>query len=453
MRLLVLASALFGVVVAQDTFQPLGVPFKGPVKTWSPIAAQVIFSNLTAPRGIVFDSQQNLLVVERGFGVTAFTPTGITSSPTSPSGWIRRVVIKNPNFTHGIEIDGNRLLVSTASQVLAYKYDASTRSASATPVVLVDNLPADGEINTHTLLVEKRNGQTSLLVGTGPLTNIDTTARNAASGRSQVRRFTEAPIIGPVSPSPAPFSWLSGQLVAYGIRNPAGFAFSHEPVIASLNGYPNLYIVENGASIDQVPGFTPKFANDNPADELERVGGTISNLGQYFGFPDCTTLWNPTADTTNLPQYASLPRGAQFSLNLDPIRNDAWCKDTGNNKPPSLSFQAHSVPLDIKFYGPAPTNIRSLPATWSGDAFVSFRGSFNRDPPTGYGVVRVPFPLGASESKLGYSFLIQAADLSVCPGNCIRPVGLAFGKNGQLYVSSDSTGELFVLSQSLLQPV
>ncbi|EEB88093.1 hypothetical protein MPER_14274, partial [Moniliophthora perniciosa FA553] len=37
------------------------------------LTAGVVFSNLTAPRGITFDSEGNLLVVERGFGVTALS--------------------------------------------------------------------------------------------------------------------------------------------------------------------------------------------------------------------------------------------------------------------------------------------------------------------------------------------------------------------------------------------
>ena len=40
--------------------------------------------------------------------------------------------------------------------------------------------------------------------------------------------------------------------------------------------------------------------------------------------------------------------------------------------------------------------------------------------------------------------MIQATNIDTCPGSCIRPVGLAFGKDGKLYVISDSSGKVSV---------
>ncbi|RDB18470.1 hypothetical protein Hypma_000295 [Hypsizygus marmoreus] len=442
------------VSLATATFQPAGVPFKSPVTTASGFTAKVIFSNLTTPRGITFDSEQNLLVVERGFGVTAFSRANIPSA-----GWERTVVIKNPDFTQGIQVDGQVLYVSTATTVLVYKYDPITKSvsgASSNPYVLIDGVPGDGELTTHTLQLETdpaSNRIIGILVASGPLTNIDPTARDPASGRSQIRRFVFPSVALPVFPPPV-IPWAKGQVIAYGIRNLGGFAFGTGISVTPARSK-SLYVVENGASIDEVKGLTAQFVNDNPSDEIEFVTfSTAADVApKSYGFPDCTSLWNPTADPVGVPQYVGLPRGAQFSLNLDPTRDDAWCQNAANNHPPSLNFQAHSVPLDIKFYSPQTGAITSFPTSFSGDAFVSFHGSFDRTPPTGYGVVHVPFPLGTANSVAPYSFLVQATELKTCPGSCIRPVGLAFGKDGRLYVSSDSSGELFVIERSLLTPL
>ncbi|KAK7453287.1 hypothetical protein VKT23_011962 [Stygiomarasmius scandens] len=432
-----LAAITLPLMGALAQIQPPGVPFRSPVTTASGFSASVIFSNLTTPRGIAFDSTGNtLLVVERGFGVTALSP-----SSSSPGSWERSTVVQNTGFTHGIQIEGSSLYVSTGAAVLVYEYNSQTKTVAQNqaPLTLISGLPADGELTTHTLQLEKNEhgDTTALYVGSGPLTNIDTTARDPASGRSQVRRF--------LLPSSATQQWSSGEVIAFGIRNPAGLAF--DPSTSTRN----LYIVENGASIDNVTGLTADFVNDNPADEMELVAFTSSESSTpFYGFPDCTTLWNPEADPVGNPEFINLPRGTQFSLRLDPSRDDEWCQDEENNIKPALSFQAHSVPLDIKFYkAPSGAGSGSFPSSSLGNAFISFHGSFDRDPPTGYGVVQVPFPLtGTPSSGLGYDFLVQATNLNTCPGTCIRPVGLAFGIDGKLYVSSDSSGEIFVIQTS-----
>jgi hypothetical protein len=123
---------------AAAQFQPPGVPFVSSVTVAPGFSASVIFSNLTAPRGITFDSESNLLVVDRGFGITAFPDS------SDPAGWSRQVVIQNPNFTQGIQVQGRRLYASTASQALLFNYDPATKSVSDDPRVVVDGLPADG---------------------------------------------------------------------------------------------------------------------------------------------------------------------------------------------------------------------------------------------------------------------------------------------------------------------
>lgn len=137
MKSLIVALALTFNVHA--VFQPLGVPFKAPVTVSPGFSAKVIFSNLTTPRGIAFDSQNNLLVVERGFGITAFSPVS-----TSSNGWERTIVIQNSNFTQGIQIDGTKLYASTANEALLYDYDPRTKSVNLSAQVIVDGFPAGG---------------------------------------------------------------------------------------------------------------------------------------------------------------------------------------------------------------------------------------------------------------------------------------------------------------------
>lgn len=181
-----------------------------------------------------------------------------------------------------------------------------------------------------------------MLVGSGPRENIDLSARDPSSGRSQIRRFVFPTILPPVFP-PMPSHWADGQIVAHGLRNPAGFAFPTGPSVTPV-GQKNLYVADNGASIETVLGFTPKFANDNPADEFNLVTFPTSPTSTSpkpisYGYPDCATLWNPSADPVGDPQYVGMARGDQISLHLTDIIDDNWCKNTNSNRPPALSFQ------------------------------------------------------------------------------------------------------------------
>jgi hypothetical protein len=214
-------------------------------------------------------------------------------------------------------------------------------------------LPAS-ELTTRPIRLNPGKKPYEIIVSSALAENIDPTARNASSGRSQLRSF-------PLSSTPADF--FSGKLLAYGIRNPAGFDF-WPPSLVGVAAR-QLWVVENGASIDDIPGFTAAFANDNPADELELVD--VSKPAGFYGFPDCTTLWNPNADPIGEPQYVNGTTGDQFSLHLLPERDDSWCQRAVNNVPPRLSFQVCLNLFDLSVHDThrKPALTRPTPYLWT----------------------------------------------------------------------------------------
>jgi hypothetical protein len=136
----VLLAAFLSTTLAAAQCQPHNsLSFRSPVTVASGLAATPIFANLTTPRGIAFDSQGSLLVIERGLGVTAFT-----EHDPSCNGWLRSVVVTNGTLTQGIQVDGNNLYVSSAGQVLRYNYNPSTRSIFGSPTIVIDRIPATG---------------------------------------------------------------------------------------------------------------------------------------------------------------------------------------------------------------------------------------------------------------------------------------------------------------------
>lgn len=177
LNLVLLALISFASLVSSQC-QPSNASFLFPPTTAPGLTAQLVFSNLSTPRGITFDALNSLLVVERGVGVSAF----VGRNDSSCNGFQRELVVDNPGLTHGIEIDGEELYVSTQLQVLLYQYDVHTRSVSLGALkVIVDGLPSDGGTSIQVFFspVER-------LTDRARLNNTHTPPRPHPSGHSSI---------------------------------------------------------------------------------------------------------------------------------------------------------------------------------------------------------------------------------------------------------------------------
>ena len=103
---------------------------------------------------------------------------------------------------------------------------------------------------------------------------------------------------------------------------------------------------------------------------------------------------------------------------------------------PQVLIQGHSAPLQIAFY-----NGSSFPAAYKGSAFVTLHGSWNREPRTGYKLVRLLFdaagqPTGEYEDFVT-GFVVGGAKVWG------RPVGVTVGKDGSLFLTEDGNGTIW----------
>jgi glucose/arabinose dehydrogenase len=190
----------------------------------------------------------------------------------------------------------------------------------------------------------------------------------------------------------------TGVVYASGLRNASGLAFDASGKLwAAVNQRDNI-------------GPTQAVTDSLPPDELDLVGPS-----KNFGWPQCYP--NPAApNRLPNPEYPGVNCFGQA--------------------PAALNFQAHSAPLGIVFY-----NATKFPVAYRGNAFVAFHGSWNRSVPTGDKVVRVTFSAG---KPTGYQDFVTGWLRSGTYGG--RPVGLAVGPDGALYVSDDQLGYVYRVS-------
>ncbi|HZO72916.1 MAG TPA: PQQ-dependent sugar dehydrogenase [Ktedonobacteraceae bacterium] len=102
---------------------------------------------------------------------------------------------------------------------------------------------------------------------------------------------------------------------------------------------------------------------------------------------------------------------------------------------PLVKMQAHSAPLGLAFYKSA-----QFPQQYHG-LYIAFHGSWNRSVPTGYKVVFVP--LNDKGQIAGPVRDFATGWLTKSESTTGRPVGLAVGPDGALYVSDDKAGIIY----------
>ncbi|RSM14546.1 hypothetical protein CEP52_001325 [Fusarium oligoseptatum] len=395
----------------------------------APVAAdgwsyRLVASELSRPRGILFDTEGALIVVDTGVGLVhlELEDQGRTCLRVRK----KTVLLENEDLNHGIAIskDGRTLYASTDDEVYSWSYDPSTvRLSESSERTLVTNMTNSGHTSRTLLISEKHPGV--LVVSRGSQGNDDVEAEDRSTGHSQLRAFN----VSALGEKSKPYDYLDGDLLGWGLRNSVGVAEHPETG--------GVYSVEN--SVDNLSRKGRDIHKDNPAEELNFHGflnGSREDQGGNYGYPLCYTIWS----TEDFPSLGDLETGDQFPA--DRRAGQSTPSDDECNTeyvPPVLAFQAHTAPLDIKFDGNGTS------------AYISFHGSWNRDEPVGYEISSVAFkdgrPTSSSNSKNATTTIISNPDLSNCPDDCFRPVGLAWDSEGRLWFSSDSTGEIFVLAQ------
>jgi glucose/arabinose dehydrogenase len=367
--------------------------------------AWVWAGGLSSPRGLETVPGGDVLVVERGRAsvVVLFDDDG-----DGVAGAAERVTLAAaPGLNHGLAVHDGFLYASSSTTVFRWPYVPGERTARGEPEVVVRDIPGGGHA-TRTLAFD---GAGRLYVSIGSAGNVD-----ADASRAGIRRLA----LDAVPAGGLPFA--DGEWFAIGLRNEVGLAFDAAGRLWGVeNGVDNLARADLGGDIH----------NDNPAEELNR----FDESGLVYGYPYCWSEILLPAGVGGGPTT----QWAHPSFLGDGVHDDSWCTNTANVVPPRLALPAHTAPLGIVFYdGP------SFPAAMRGDAFVALHGSWNRDEPIGYKVVRIPFAGGPE--PLGFeSFFEYGGPGDLATAWPHRPVDLRVGRRGELLVTSDASGAVIAI--------
>ncbi len=117
------------------------------------------------------------------------------------------------------------------------------------------------------------------------------------------------------------------------------------------------------------------------------------------------------------------------------ITKEEYCART---EPSTLNYTAHAAAIALKFY-----TGKQFPAEYRNDAFVTFRGSWNRNEPSGYEVARVVFNAQNKPEKIEpfiTGFVYQEGGEWKQFG---RVAGLATYIDGSLLFTDDQSGVIY----------
>lgn len=106
-----------------------------------------------------------------------------------------------------------------------------------------------------------------------------------------------------------------------------------------------------------------------------------------------------------------------------------------------MDFPAHSAPINLIFMAKA----KDFPKDYQDDAIISFHGSWNRQNPEGFKVVRILFENGKPVGKEDFFSGFLSLDGKSRFG---RPAGLAISPKGDVYISDDANGVIYSVTYS-----
>jgi glucose/arabinose dehydrogenase len=347
--------------------------------------------HLSGPRMMALDAKGNLYVSVVGSNRVVMLPDhnhdGIADDVVT--------VAQGLNAPHGIAFVGDALLIANQDGVAKV---SQVQGGWSKPQAFIPNLPTGG----HTLKNIKLGPDGFLYINVGSSCNV---CIENEPMRATILRYT-------IEGKPAGALTTLGRhqqsaILARGLRNSQGFAW--HPLTGAM------FATNNGA--DNRSGKLGGAVNDElPPEHLNKI-----EAGKHYGWPHC---WGGSKEIGTQVEDPNFKGPAGF------------CETT---QAPAISFKAHTTPIGIVFLDKT-----NWPSAYKADAIVALHGSWNRKQLAGYQLVRVKFkgnePFEVEDFATGWLQNQQAWG---------RPVDVAVGTDGALYVSDDQANIVYRVSYKI----
>ncbi len=335
---------------------------------------------------------------------------------TNNDGRADRIEYVGTRGNTGIALHGGYLYVDEGERIVRYARAEGQLVPASAGEVIVQGLPLNPGHRARNFAI---GSDGSLYVNVGSATNscqvVDRTLESP--GNDPCTELETRAGIWKFDANRMNQAFSAAARYATGARNSTGMDFGS-------NG--QLYAMTHGR--DQLTENWPKvfpvklYGSENPAETLLDV-----DQGDDFGWPYC--YWAvDVLKFVDAPEYGGDGKKAT--------------RCAGKENPVAV-FPAHWAPLDMVF-----NTDRHFSPKYHNGAFISFHGSWNRAPgmQAGGKIVYQPVVNGAPSGR----YEMFADGFAGLPPEEIqpnrakhRPVGLAFGPGGVMYVADDAGGRIY----------
>jgi len=322
----------------------------------------------------------------------------------------------------GIALANGYLYVDEGKEIVRYKRGDDELKPSGAREVVVQNLPLLPGHRSRNIAI---GNDGALYVNVGSATNSCQVKDrlNESPGQDPCTELNTRAGVWKFDANKTGQSFSEKARFASGIRNGMGLAVrpGDGALFATQHGRDQLH--------DNWPKLFPttQYQAENPGEELLQV-----SQGDNFGWPYCYYAVDEKKLVT-APEYGG-----------DGKKTDR-CTD---KKAPVAVYPGHWAPMSLLFYTGS-----ALPPKYKDGVFIAFHGSWNRapDPQAGYRVVFQPMSNGQASGDYE-TFADGFTGLSpeeIQPDRAKhRPVGLAQGPDGALYITDDAGGRVYRLTSA-----